>query len=175
MTTYTPYLKLAKPPFDTVPWDQAVNGNMDTLDGFIANFMSVPNYTGQWSNSTTYTAGQTTLDATNSTIYQCRVTHTSSPLPATFAQDRTTFPGNWLATSQVTSASIVITVSDVAPAVSKIGDMWFDSVGTQLYIRYSDGNSIQWVVTTNVGSSTGEAPMDGHTYARKNGAWVQIA
>jgi len=171
----TPFLKLQKPPFNDIPWDQAINGNMDTIDAFIANFMAMPNYTGQWLNNNTYLTGQTTLDISNGTIYQCRITHTSSPAPTTFAQDRVTFPGNWLATSQIASNAIVITVSDTAPATSKIGDMWFDSVGTQLYIRYSDGNSIQWVVTTNVGSSTGEAPLDGHTYARKNGAWVQIA
>ena len=149
MTTYTPFLRLAKPPFDSMPWDEAINGDMDTIDAFIATFMSVPNYTGQWQNDTAYTAGQTTLDITNSTIYQCRVTHRSSVAPTTFAQDRTTYPGNWLASSQVASANTTITISDIAPAVSKPGDMWFDSVGTQLYIRYSDGNSIQWVVTNN--------------------------
>lgn len=158
MTTYTPYLKLAKPPFDTVPWDQAVNGNMDTLDGFIANFMSVPNYTGQWQNNTTYTAGQTTLDVTNSTIYQCRVTHTSSPLPATFAQDRTTFPGRWLATSNVASPITVITISDSPPPNAKLGDFWFDSIGTQLYIMYNDGNSTQWVIANNTGMVASTPP-----------------
>src|SRR4029078_11957078 len=175
MMAVTPFLKLQKPPFNDIPWDEAINGNMDTIDAFIANFMAMPNYTGQWLNNNTYLTGQTTLDISNGTIYQCRVTHTSSPSPTTFSQDRVTFPGNWLATSQIASSAIVITVSDTAPATSKIGDMWFDSVGTQLYIRYSDGNSIQWVVTTNVGSSTGEAPLDGHTYARRNGAWIQIA
>jgi hypothetical protein len=149
MTTYTPFLRLAKPPFDSMPWDEAINGDMDTIDAFIANFMSVPNYTGQWKNSTIYTAGQTTLDATNSTIYQCRMTHTSSALPATFAQDRVTFPGYWLATSNVSSPIAVITIGDVAPATAKVGDMWFDSIGTQLYIMYNDGNSTQWVVTSN--------------------------
>jgi hypothetical protein len=95
----TPFLKLAKPPFDTMPWDDALNGNMDTIDAFIASYMSVPNYTGQWTNATLYTTGQTALDNTNSTIYQARITYTSSPLPMTFAQERATFPGYWLATS----------------------------------------------------------------------------
>lgn len=171
----TPFLRLQKPPFDTVPWDEAINGNMDTIDAFIASYMSVPNYTGQWKNATLYTSGQTTLDNSNATIYQARVTHTSSPLPTTFAQDRATFPGYWLATSNVSSPVVVITVGDTPPPNARTGDMWFDSVGTQLYIMYNDGNSSQWVVTTNVAASTGEAPMDGHTYARRNGAWVQIA
>ena len=149
MTTYTPFLRLAKPPFDSMPWDEAINGDMDTIDAFISTFMSVPNYTGQWANDTVYTTGQTALDITNSTIYQCRVTHRSSVAPTTFAQDRATYPGNWLASSQVASANTTITISDTAPSVSKPGDMWFDSVGTQLYISYSDGNSIQWVITNN--------------------------
>ena len=173
--TVTPFLRLQKPPFDTIPWDEAINGNMDTIDAFISSYMSVPNYTGQWKNNQIYTAGQTTLDASNGTIYQARVTHTSSPVPTTFAQDRDTFQGYWLATSNVASPVSVITIGDVAPATAKVGDLWFDSVGTQLYIMYNDGNSTQWVTANNVAASTGEAPMDGHTYARRNGAWVQIA
>ena len=171
----TPFLKLAKPPFDTMPWDDALNGNMDTIDAFIASYMSVPNYTGQWTNATLYTTGQTALDNTNSTIYQARITYTSSPLPMTFAQERATFPGYWLATSNVSSGSTVITISDAAPANAKSGDFWFDSLGTQLYIMYNDGNSSQWVICNNSSNTVVEAPSDGHTYARKNGAWVQIA
>jgi hypothetical protein len=174
MATTTPFLKLQLPPFDTIPWDDAVNGNMTIIDAFIASYMAVPNYTGQWVNNTQYIAGQTALDSSNATIYQARVTHTSSALPTTFAQDRATYPGYWLATSNVSSPIVVITISDVAPVNSKTGDLWFDSVGTQLYIRYSDGNSVQWVVVANTGT-IGDAPIDGHTYARKNGAWVQIS
>ncbi len=170
----TPFLKLQKPPFDSVPWDEAINGNMDTIDAFIARYMSVPNYVGGWQNNTTYAAGQQVLDATTAIIYQCLVTHTSSPVPTTFAQDRTTFPFYWTQTSNVSTPGVVISISDTPPANSKAGDFWFDSVGTQLYIQYSDGNSLQWVVVANTGSSTGEAPMDGNTYARRNGAWIQI-
>jgi len=38
-----------------------------------------------------------------------------------------------------------VTVSDTAPASPTDGAMWFDSVGLQLYLRYNDGNSAQWV------------------------------
>jgi hypothetical protein len=40
---------------------------------------------------------------------------------------------------------------------------------------YNDGNSSQWVICNNSSNTVVEAPSDGHTYARKNGAWVQIA
>jgi hypothetical protein len=94
--SYTSYLKLAKPAFDAAPWDQAVNGNMDTIDGFLAQFMAVPNFAGTWSNSTSYVVGQVTLDGSNATLWQCQVTHTSAASPTTFYQDRLNNPTYWL-------------------------------------------------------------------------------
>ena len=43
-----------------------------------------------------------------------------------------------------------VTISDVAPASPAAGDMWFDSVGTQLYVWYDDGSSAQWVAANNI-------------------------
>lgn len=40
-------------------------------------------------------------------------------------------------------ASLVI--ADAPPATPAIGDMWFDSVALQTYVRYNDGTSVQWV------------------------------
>lgn len=42
-----------------------------------------------------------------------------------------------------------VEVSDTPPANPSNGDLWFDSIGTQLYIRYDDGTSSAWVVVTN--------------------------
>jgi hypothetical protein len=42
-----------------------------------------------------------------------------------------------------------ITVADTPPTLTS-GALWFDSVGTQLYIGYNDGNSTQWVPASNV-------------------------
>jgi hypothetical protein len=42
-----------------------------------------------------------------------------------------------------------VTVSDTAPATPSNGDLWFDSVGTQLYLWYSDPTSSQWVITVS--------------------------
>jgi hypothetical protein len=97
----TPYLKLQKPPFDTIPWDEAINGNMDTLDAYISRFIPIPNYVGGWGNSVSYIAGQNVLDASNSQIYQCQVSHTSSASPVTFTQDRATYPTYWVQTTNV--------------------------------------------------------------------------
>lgn len=95
MVDYTPYLRLAKPPFDEIPWDEAVNGNMDILDAFTAQYMSVPNFTGAWANSTDYVAGQNALDVSDGLIYTCLITHTSGASPLTFTQARFNFPLTW--------------------------------------------------------------------------------
>jgi hypothetical protein len=42
-----------------------------------------------------------------------------------------------------------VVVADVAPSPASQGKLWFDSVGGQLYVRYDDGNSAQWVVAVN--------------------------
>ncbi len=149
MTTYTPFLRLAKPPFDSIPWDQAINGDMDIIDAFIQRYMFVPNYVGQWMNSTAYLSGQSALDVSNGVVYQAQVTHTSATLPTTFVQDRLAHPNYWVVTTNVASPSVVITVADAAPSNAKNGDLWFDSIGTQLYVQYNDANSSQWVVCNN--------------------------
>jgi hypothetical protein len=46
-----------------------------------------------------------------------------------------------------------VTVSDTAPASPKAGDLWWDSVGGQLYVWFNDANSSQWVVANNSGSA----------------------
>lgn len=96
--TVTPFLKLQKPPFDTIPWDDALNGNMDIIDAFVSQFMSVPNYVGVWTNNTAYVAGQNVLDVTNTLIYTALITHTSATSPTTFPQDRVANPSYWVQT-----------------------------------------------------------------------------
>ena len=41
-----------------------------------------------------------------------------------------------------------LTVSDTPPTLTQ-GAMWFDATGTQLYIGFNDGSSIQWVAANN--------------------------
>jgi hypothetical protein len=40
-----------------------------------------------------------------------------------------------------------ITIGDTAPATPAAGDLWFD--GSNLYIRFNDGTSTQWVPVTS--------------------------
>lgn len=42
-----------------------------------------------------------------------------------------------------------VTVGDTPPSAPANGDLWFDAVGTQLYVRYQDANSAQWVAANN--------------------------
>lgn len=61
-------------------------------------------------------------------------------------QGNTGAPGATGATgAQGPSGVMLATVSDTAPTLTN-GALWFDSVGTQLYIGYNDGNSLQWVL-----------------------------
>jgi Chaperone of endosialidase len=57
-----------------------------------------------------------------------------------------------LATTAFVAAAVAgakTTTSATAPATPNVGDLWYDTVGGQLYIYYNDGNSSQWVVTVN--------------------------
>lgn len=65
------------------------------------------------------------------------------------------------------------TVGDTPPANPQGGQLWFDSVSTQLFVWYADPSSNQWVIANNQTGFVTDAPSDGNTYARRNGAWVQ--
>ena len=74
-----------------------------------------------------------------------------------------------------------VTVSDTPPISPKLGDLWWDSVGGQLYVWYTDANSSQWVAASNSTGSAGggggglpDAPNDGTAYARKSAAWANL-
>lgn len=74
-----------------------------------------------------------------------------------------------------------VTIADTPPPSPKIGDLWWDSIGVQLYVWYEDPTSSQWVIANSGGSSsTGggggdfpEAPLDGKTYGRQMASWTQ--
>jgi hypothetical protein len=69
-----------------------------------------------------------------------------------------------------------VTVSDTPPTGPKPGQLWFDSANPQLYLWYSDPNSSQWVIATaNAGGLSADAPVDGNTYGRLNGAWATVS
>jgi len=56
-----------------------------------------------------------------------------------------------------------ISIGDTPPASPTVGQAWFDSGGGQLYIRYNDGTSTQWVPATNTTSIGNYLPLSGGT------------
>lgn len=68
----------------------------------------------------------------------------------------------WVEASPPAAANPTVKVSDTAPANPEPGDLWWDSSetggdnGGRLYFRYSDGDSVQWVQTSNVGGANGQ-------------------
>lgn len=74
------------------------------------------------------------------------------------------------------AAAPSLTIADTPPPSPGLGALWWDSVGTQLYLWYNDGTSSQWVPANNYNTgSVPEAPTDGKQYARQNAAWSQVA
>jgi hypothetical protein len=51
-----------------------------------------------------------------------------------------------------------ITIADTAPVGAKAGDLWFDSANLRMMIRYDDGSTQQWVVTSGTPSGGGTVP-----------------
>jgi hypothetical protein len=75
----------------------------------------------------------------------------------------------WVAVVAAGGGGASITVSDTPPASPSAGNMWWDSLGSQLYLYYQDPTSNQWVAASSSGGSGGvnEAPTDGRLYARQ--------
>ena len=61
----------------------------------------------------------------------------------------------------ISAAGASITVSDTAPASPAAGALWWDSVGGQLYLWFTDANSSQWVIANNamVGPAGPQGPV----------------
>jgi hypothetical protein len=69
-----------------------------------------------------------------------------------------------------------VSIGDTPPATPIPGDLWWDSVGGNLYIRFNDGTSAQWVIAVaSAGGGLGvDAPADHVSYGRKDGAWNAV-
>jgi hypothetical protein len=79
--------------------------------------------------------------------------------------------GNELLLSPVGNASLWI--GTTPPSTPAFGALWWDSVGGQLYVWYTDANSSQWVPASNT-AGLADAPSDGNMYARENGVWTNV-
>lgn len=158
----TPFLRLNKPPFDSIPWDQAINGNMDTIDGAMAQFMTIPNFGGAWINSTSYTVGQTILDPSNSTMWTCQVSHTSAAAPTTFATDRTNNPTYWLDATHVLVAGVTSFNTRAAAVTLTSGDV----TSALTFTPYSASNPSGYQTAAQV---TAAVPVASSTNPTMNG------
>lgn len=84
-----------------------------------------------------------------------------------------------------TGGGAATAIGDTPPTPPTVGQLWWDSVGGQLYIYFQDADSTQWVIANNQPGPTGpagatgpqgpqglpgtpwpEAPIDGRTYGR---------
>jgi hypothetical protein len=140
MGSLTPHLRLAVPDFDQDPWDVDVNGNWAVLDATVGMFSTIPNLTGVWKNSFTYTFGQSVVDPVDSSVWSCVQTHTSPAPPTSFANDRIAFPARWAQTangaqfyaSQAanSAAAAATSAANAAASAAKVGNALSITGGT---------------------------------------------
>lgn len=89
------------PEFDAPGWGVAMEATLETLDSVIFAISAFGNVQGQWANATAYLEGQRVVDATDNTIWQCSIAHTSAA-SGSFSDDRTANPTYW---TQFTTAA----------------------------------------------------------------------
>ena len=67
-----------------------------------------------------------------------------------------------------------VAVQDTAPGAPINGDLWYDTVGGNLYIWAVIGGQGQWVIANAASPTLPEAPTDGQSYLRdgQTGSWV---
>lgn len=115
MTTFTTNFRLKKPDFNSEGWDTSINTDLDMIDSLIGQFNTGLNIQGIWLNATLYQAGVSVVDALTGHIWILGTTYTTSNSPATFAQDRASFPTYW---TDVTNPATSAAASATAAALS---------------------------------------------------------
>jgi len=66
------------------------------------------------------------------------------------------------------TGGVTIEISDTAPPTPAEKSMWWQSNTGALWVRFNDGNSVQWV---QVNSNLILPPQDGNEYVMRNGLW----
>jgi len=69
------------------------------------------------------------------------------------------------------SGGTTVFVSDTPPLVPTQGDLWFDSTNAQLFVRYNDANSNQWVIANTSGSGALATISDTPPALDSGGLW----
>src|SRR5262245_2647564 len=91
---FTPNHKFKLINFDTPRWHTLEYDNWQQLDALLLATGVAP-VRGEWTNSTSYTAGARVFDPDTGSLYRALVNHTSAS-SGTFEDDRTANPGRWV-------------------------------------------------------------------------------
>jgi hypothetical protein len=92
--------------FDKIPWHNEEHDNWHLADALIARYLAVSNVQGVWQNALAVTVGHRFIDATDDTIWEVLVAHTTSST-LTFPADRTANTTYWQSISiDVTFAGV---------------------------------------------------------------------
>jgi len=102
--SFTPNLHLRKIAANRMNWTDSLNNNFTMLDALVSAFFVVNNLKGSWENATVYAVDDTVVDSTTAVIWKCVVAHTSSSIPTTFLEDRTSHPTYWITYSASATA-----------------------------------------------------------------------
>lgn len=115
MVAFTSNFRLTKPDFNSIGWDVQLNSDLDIIDSVLGQFNTGLTIQGVWLNATLYPAGVSVIDGLTGHVWLTSTTHTSSSSPATFANDRASFPTYW---TDITNPAISASVSAAASAAS---------------------------------------------------------
>lgn len=95
VASLTPIYKFKLINFDVATWHDEANSNWQLVDGLLNNFIALSNVQGVWANSTVYAVEDRVVDNTDSSLWECKVAHTSAASPTTFSADRAANPTYW--------------------------------------------------------------------------------
>lgn len=96
---YTTNYRLPIPQFNQPLWHNTLRDMFQAVDNLIYN-QALAAEIDTWQFSTTYLVGDIAIDAVSGTMYQCRVSHTSSA-SGLFSTYRTANPTHWIAFAPV--------------------------------------------------------------------------
>lgn len=117
MATTTQFLKLYKPAQNETGWDDEMNVNLDTIDGFLNTFASVPNFLGVWKNATAYVIGNNVQDVNTGQFYRCAVAHTSA-VSGLFSADRAAHATFWTQTTNPSADAAAAAAASASAAAT---------------------------------------------------------